>query len=340
EAGSRGLDNYLEFYGFLIEERRPFLRHWLDRVYYDPPTDPVVLVNYVKNDENIYRFRSRLPGNFSSGVWITLVWILVFLGISFTPFNRRHKDLTPEEMKELNRLDWELKPGEPVCFLMKGFNALSHLFYRLLSGQYRQLEEEGFAGNLIFNGKNMAKEKNPYSYLFLCGADRFPRDIKIRHLVWHVAHRFKVPRAEVREFLNRPGIKPFASKTLGQLQPKKKDKDPSEKIEQQFDAMLSLAKIARGCQVFCFDDVTNGYPVSCSIKLFDYMEQLSQEAMVISLVNTDKSENLSVAPKNIFGEGDGWLWWVTAQKRLSKKQRPKNNKEQIPVSNRETDKPG
>ncbi|MCP5053414.1 MAG: hypothetical protein GY940_39985, partial [bacterium] len=101
EAGSRGLDNYLEFYGYLIDESGHFLRHWFDRGYSEPPTDPVALVIYVKNAENIYRFRSRLPGTFSSGVWITLACILAFLGISFTPFNRPHTDLTPDATKEL-----------------------------------------------------------------------------------------------------------------------------------------------------------------------------------------------------------------------------------------------
>jgi hypothetical protein len=60
EVSSRGYQSYLDFYTYLQDLRRKFVRFWLDRVYYH---DPKVLVNFVTNDENLFFSKSQVPAN-------------------------------------------------------------------------------------------------------------------------------------------------------------------------------------------------------------------------------------------------------------------------------------
>ncbi|MCP4147852.1 MAG: hypothetical protein GY757_08875, partial [bacterium] len=81
ETSGLGYQNVLNYYKFVQDMQRQFLRFFIDRLYYN---DPKVLVNFIKKDENIYYAQSLSHPHFWTGIGISLLFniVLFFLGMN------------------------------------------------------------------------------------------------------------------------------------------------------------------------------------------------------------------------------------------------------------------
>lgn len=85
EASSGGYINFLRFYDYVQEMQGRFVRFYIDRTYYN---DVKQMVNFIKDDEDIFRAKSDLPAGYGLGIAINLVYVFMFLFASYYRFKR------------------------------------------------------------------------------------------------------------------------------------------------------------------------------------------------------------------------------------------------------------
>jgi hypothetical protein len=105
EVSSRGYENFLDFYSYLQEMKRKFVRFYLDRVYYNNPKE---LVSFIKGDENIFYARSRLGENYWHGMLIMGLYCFVLFVASLLVLHcKLHRKIIEGDKIEvdLNKLE-------------------------------------------------------------------------------------------------------------------------------------------------------------------------------------------------------------------------------------------
>lgn len=168
EASSRGYQNFLDFYGYSHTLRRQFVRFWIDRVYYN---DPKVLVNFVKDDENIFKAKSKLPFNFRQGVFINSGYCIILLFLSYFLFIR---NLFPAPKTEavLKKVCFNVPPSKITD--IKADKKFTTYFLNVFFGRIKR-----FSGEFILWGLNMVnRDKKPF--LFIPTKDAIPKDLKVK----------------------------------------------------------------------------------------------------------------------------------------------------------------
>ncbi len=68
EASGKGYYGYLDFMDYIMKLRNRFVQYYLKKRY---ESNDTVVESFVKNDENIFRARSRLPKTFWLGLLTT-----------------------------------------------------------------------------------------------------------------------------------------------------------------------------------------------------------------------------------------------------------------------------
>jgi len=92
---SRGFANQAGFYEYTRQKKKDFI--WYLAENYILSTK-MVFPPFIKGNENIYKGKSCLPGNFNFGMAANLVWLLVFLWLFWIGFNRM-LDYVPKNTK-------------------------------------------------------------------------------------------------------------------------------------------------------------------------------------------------------------------------------------------------
>jgi len=97
EISSRGFLNLVKFHEYTLEMKKGFI-WYLANIYiignktdYDP---------FIKDNSNIYQGESLLPENYSFGLTVTIVWLLLLFYYSWIMFNRLFKRFA-EDAKDL-----------------------------------------------------------------------------------------------------------------------------------------------------------------------------------------------------------------------------------------------
>ncbi len=97
EISSKGYNNFVHFFSYLLHLKERFVRFCLDKRYYsDPPpggTAPtgIEVENFTRSGENLYYSRSRLPNHLMAGGLLTLLYIAVLLFVSYIRFKKSLK---------------------------------------------------------------------------------------------------------------------------------------------------------------------------------------------------------------------------------------------------------
>jgi hypothetical protein len=85
EVSGKGYYGYLDFMNYIMELRNRFIQFYLSRRY-EEPEPPVE--SFVKNDDNIFRSRSRLPGSFRFGILATALYGVALFILAFWRLRR------------------------------------------------------------------------------------------------------------------------------------------------------------------------------------------------------------------------------------------------------------
>jgi len=86
EASGKGYYGYLDFMDYIIGLRNRFMQFYLKNRY---EGNEATVESFVKNDENIFRSRSRLPKTFWFGLLVTVFYGAVFLVLAYWLLRRQ-----------------------------------------------------------------------------------------------------------------------------------------------------------------------------------------------------------------------------------------------------------
>lgn len=194
EASGRGYQNFLDFYDYIQDLQRQFVRFWIDRVYYN---DPKVMVNFIKGDENIFKAKSQLPFNFWLGIFINLGYCIVLLFLSYFLY-----------LKNLFRLDKKNLPCTHVDLKIKSNQRIeitkdyTGFFPQILNVFFGQIKH--FTGKISIDGEDIVTpvKKN---FIYLPKHENFPDDLKTKHLISYYKQIFKLSKDECIELKKAAG---------------------------------------------------------------------------------------------------------------------------------------
>jgi len=86
EASGKGYYGYLDFMDYIMKLRNRFMHFYLEKRY---EGNESTVESFVKNDENIFRSRSRLPKTFWLGLLATVFYGAVFLVLAYWLLRRQ-----------------------------------------------------------------------------------------------------------------------------------------------------------------------------------------------------------------------------------------------------------
>jgi ABC-type transport system involved in multi-copper enzyme maturation permease subunit len=90
EISSKGYENFITFFRYIQILKKDFVRFFINKRYYSnyyySKVEP-----FVKNNENLFYARSRLPKGFFYGVLLTVAYILVLFAVSLVRFKKSLK---------------------------------------------------------------------------------------------------------------------------------------------------------------------------------------------------------------------------------------------------------
>lgn len=272
EVSSMGYDNFMDFYTYLQELKRKFVRFYIDRVYYN---DPRVMVNFIKGDENIFYAQSRLPENFWSGVLITGAYILVLVGLSLLGFRRFiYKPGIKKVPKEGNpEIHLSKKNYFVPLLLFKGHHGFNEHLYNLLSGRLDAYNKDI---KMTVDNIDVCDRPGGWDFLYLCHPDRIPGDIPASAYILFVSRLLGVEKKE-------------RNRMAGSLDPGTKRKPLSELDDKQKgQAYLSVLPYFKR-KIFLLDDVHLDMSAAFIFQLQDIMMDWAAQDSAVILLTTDFS---------------------------------------------------
>jgi ABC-type Na+ transport system ATPase subunit NatA len=237
EASSRGYENFIAFFDYLVQLRRQFSRFWLDRVYYH---DPKEMVNFIKRDENIFKAKSRLPLNYWSGIRVTLLYDLILFLSAFFLFKIFYFKVYNRSLGQLEKLAPKLEPGK-ITLLLTASDILKNQIHAVLSSYAK-----GFKGELILDNVNIAETGKGIDFLFLCRPEDIPNDIKVKDFFTYFIRLFKIPEKHAGEIKQR-----FIPERIWEKRFKKVDKGD------RINVLLAVANL-KEFPLYVFNDTAAG----------------------------------------------------------------------------------
>ncbi|MCP5102118.1 MAG: MFS transporter [bacterium] len=306
EVGSRGYGNYVVFYDYNLEFRYHFVRFWIDRVYYNNPKELVSFIG-AGGYSNLFRGRSRFPGNFRRGVLFSL-GIVIILGVVCYILFKRSVYRLPEKkfIKKLqnSRSCIVLDRGIENSIWQTTGDNFNDLLYNLFSGRSSAVRKAGFTGEILADDVNIAAESSRKPFTYIPAPSTIPGNKKVRHLLTTMATLNKFPRPELEELLNRPVLKEIAGKPFRKL-------TNLEKVE----ALLALTYLKKSA-VYLFYNTAAGFPASCVVRLKDRMDELrKQGALVLYLTATAAVPDDETPEEGGFRELNEWEYTVEAKRK-------------------------
>jgi len=133
EISSRGYDNFLAFYRCARDLKDRFVRFYFDKKFYTDHTD---IESFVKDEENLFHARSRLPVTFAGGVLLTILYTIVLLTASWLLLFKKMKktiDLPPPPPP--SPPSFEPEKGKTYFILCENTPTMDRLFCFYESGR-------------------------------------------------------------------------------------------------------------------------------------------------------------------------------------------------------------
>jgi hypothetical protein len=158
EISSQGFNNFIDFYNFSQKTKQEFFIFYIKRKI-QSKSQRVKVESFIKGGENIFYSKSSLPGNFSTGIWITLFYIAIMILITYL---NTYKKVYPikKELKFEDDLFINIEKGQ-LNILFTGYELLKSKLYNHFS-QKEKLKSEI---NFVDNGNTEIPEKIDFIYL-------------------------------------------------------------------------------------------------------------------------------------------------------------------------------
>lgn len=306
EVSSRGYRGFINMYDYVILTHDRFLEFWIQRVYYHDH-DPKVMVNFVKADENIFKSRGCLPGNYWSGVLVNTIYILILLLGSFLLFKqsmyrmktKKLKSIKPSQMKKISI---KINRGEFQEY-KTDYDIPGDILYQTLSGKINQINRAGFAVEIIINGVNIAHEKFNGDFFHICRPEELPEDMTVKDYITTIANLLKLTGQEKRIILDSPEISPISHKVIVKLNHAGK-----------FEILIGLMRVKQD-RVYVVNDIDKDLAPVYSIQLKERIDELTAHGSTVIFLT---SFVISKDEKNdtFFAGSNRWTYMVEEHKKL------------------------
>jgi hypothetical protein len=125
ETTSQGGRSFLDFYSYSEQKKAEFIDFYVQKRFIERSPEGKV-ESFIKDDENMFIGKNRLPLHFPLGVAVTLVYILVLSWIAYVRF----KGFKTGDFPSMNI---DIKPGK-LNFLLTGDPGLKNHAYRFFTG--------------------------------------------------------------------------------------------------------------------------------------------------------------------------------------------------------------
>lgn len=134
ELSGKGYEEYLNFLNYVIELKDQFMRFYGQKRY-ETSSPEMPLESFIKNFENIYRSRGRLPGNSGTGMVVMVFYIVILSGL--VCWSNRKKKITVESPE----ITGNIKQGH-MLFLLVNKNKQEEIANALKQGKRSYLHRE------------------------------------------------------------------------------------------------------------------------------------------------------------------------------------------------------
>jgi hypothetical protein len=305
EMSSCGYINLLKFYQYCIDKHEGFVKFWVERVFYHDPHD---MKSFIQGDENLYRAGTRLPGNYLTGVLVSLVWVLLLYYLSYVRFKGLLVEISADKHKPVKEKDRELtvKKGE-----INVFYTLRPIFrdqlYLKFSGQSSGLKEPLESGHLklTMDKKEIKGDRAAEGFIYFIHPQDIPGDIRGVDLVDYVLVSNNYAKKERAAIISKfdPGL---LQKTFEQMEG-----------DEKFDVLVPLLPLLKG-SIFLLYHTCKDLPLEYHIKLKKQFEILESRGCTVIYLSHEKDmpDTIKEPDRDII-ELEHWMNEMQTRERMS-----------------------
>jgi len=295
QVSGMGYTNLLDFYSSVLEQKRRFVKFYLDKVYFSNFTE---LEPFKTPNGNIFYSVSRLPRSSLGGSAINLVYLICLWTISLLRFKRilfyryRYRCTEGEGEKCPPSVKLELNRREYSVFRVSGDylqEQLYGIFSRKPASSHKKKKKET-SFHVVIDGAEVASDSSTRHFLYLPHPASIPGEIRVKDFVnLYIQinkHLFPLRKEAFNEFLRNEILENKLGKKIRSLTPDEKGEIILEILDKT------------GHDIILINDAFSDMSPSTDIRLKKTMEKLTQRnVLAIYLVEDDlllkKSSNTS-----------------------------------------------
>ena len=271
EISGSGYENLILFYKQVKKIKRDFFKYFMNKVYFSNYSK---VEAFLKPGEAVFYARPRLPGFFSLGILITLLWIAGLMMISYYRFKRSMFQLPKKEKQPIEEKILELKSGEFKSWLTIG-NLLNDQLYNLLSGQNKELMKKKYNLKVSINDIQLNTTRKKQNFFYLCHPSDLPGHPRVRAFVQLIMDLLHVPKEKRNEIIEKYHLEDFLKKRFSQLE--------IDEYGQVFLALLDMKTF----DIYLINDITRAMFMDFAVKLDERMDQLCNDGALVLFLTTD-----------------------------------------------------
>ncbi|MCK4762198.1 MAG: hypothetical protein KAW12_08375 [Candidatus Aminicenantes bacterium] len=302
EVSSRGYENFLDFYTYLQETKRKFVRFYIDRFYYNNPDE---MVNFIKAKENLFYAKSRVPRHFVAGIILDFLFIFGLFILSFACFKRMLTQIEKKAHPGIASQELNLKKGE-LKVLKSWDEHFKDILYNLFSGGIKKKEYLRCTPILKLDGKEISPQKGIDNFLYIPDPEELPADIKVKHLLKLAAGLNRIKEIEHSTLFKAHEFKKLTKKKISQLS-----------REEKARLLLILSSLKKS-HLYLFYETALKQSEDFVVNFKEKMDQLKQEAVVIYLTSNAVISTFKPVKGKFFVEHYDWVKWVEHIKSMKK----------------------
>jgi hypothetical protein len=264
EMSGRGHENFLRFYDYSMDMQAKFVRFNIERAFYN---DPEVMVNFIKNDEDIFYGKAALPPNFWSGILIQMVYLVILIIACYLCYLKKMFP-RPKDANAFDKVRIDLQSEENIT--LKDYTDDDECRTQVVNACLGENRVKQWT--LTLDDKPLGKE-GITGLLYIPNIFDIPGELKGKHLVRFYRRVFKLPAQAITQLETEIG-KEELNKFFKKME-----------IEKQCKLILSLFFLANRRYY-----ITNNFPFGIHFKYFSKLEKHVTEhqpegSMIIDLNN-------------------------------------------------------
>ncbi|MCK4761765.1 MAG: ABC transporter permease subunit [Candidatus Aminicenantes bacterium] len=279
EISSRGFNNFIEFYSYVQELKRQFIRFYLNKKFY---SNHEKVESFVKDEENLFYAGSTLPRYFGLGLALNIFYIIVLFAFSYSGFKKSLFNIGEKKVRRYDKLHIELKTGK-VTACITSSQQLRELLYNFLSGKSKD-----FAGKIEIDGAALEiGGKNMKDFVYLCHPESIPPDIKVGDFTSFFVRLLRVPAGKAKKIVGKKNLISNRKKGISEL-------DDAGKS----DILFAPARLKKS-KIFLINEIEKGMSQTFTNRLIENINKLLRQGVVILYLSSNLYFTAKISEKMV-----------------------------------------